>query len=571
MATYYVRADGNDTNTGLGSSPGQAWATITKALGATGITGGDTLYIAPGTYRGAVTVGGTYTSTTYIYGNPTASLFVGVSAGEVRITPSGNDNAISTSYAITATSKNNLNFRDLVIGGMLLTTCSNTVIERCYLHSTSATTEAFFFAQTTYTNYNTNIRQCVIVGTVYGIRYWYIFGGSPYTTGFYVSDSVIIANTSIFLDNQLTFQSNGPSGFNFYNCVIIGSTTFQMTSGSYTGGGTVTNSGIFNSLLYATGSYVFNGGPGFVENYNRIYGVNTRITVTQGANTTVASWPGLEFGQSLLQGFGPIQIFGNTLNSPNSNAGIGLSAPLVDMYGFSWDANPDIGVAKYRTLNGIGSYLPSSQINLFNTIIPGSTNQSIELSLGATGIATSTPGLSIRYNRSRSASVNIPLVARTITQPWISGGFAEVDSVNMPGIYRLDIPNEALVSGADDVTIVAKGTSATNSALVTIKLSGVASIAAEVWNPNVNDFTLPNSFGARVVQTTADNRDVNVTAGNQIQIDNEQTFYPTAGQDLDAITEDVGRWTLRNNVLTLYAPDGTYLRRVRLSALGITL
>jgi len=241
------------------------------------------------------------------------------------------------------------------------------------------------------------------------------------------------------------------------------------------------------------------------------------------------------------------------------------------MYGVSWDANPDIGVAKYRTLNGIGPYLPSSQVNLFNTIIPGSTNQSIELSLGATGIATSTPGLSIRYNRSRSASVNIPLVSRTITQPWISGGFAEVDSINMPGIYRLDIPNEALVSGADDVTIVAKGTSATNSALVTIKLSGVASIAAEVWNPNVNNFTLPNSFGARVVQTTADNRDVNVTAGNQIQIDNEQTFYPTAGQDLDAITEDVGRWTLRNNVLTLYAPDGTYLRRVRLSALGITL
>jgi hypothetical protein len=162
-------------------------------------------------------------------------------------------------------------------------------------------------------------------------------------------------------------------------------------------------------------------------------------------------------------------------------------------------------------------------------------------------------------------------VARTITQPWISGGFAEVDAINMPGIYRLDIPNEALASGADDVTITVRGASGTNGAVITIKLSGVASIAAEVWNPNVNDFTLPNSFGARVLQTTADNRDVNVTAGNQIQIDNEQTFYPTAGQDLDAITEDVGRWTLRNNVLTLYAPDGTYLRRVRLSALGITL
>ena len=241
------------------------------------------------------------------------------------------------------------------------------------------------------------------------------------------------------------------------------------------------------------------------------------------------------------------------------------------MYGFSWDVNPDIGVAKYRTLNGVGSYFPSSQMTLSTTITPGFTNQSIELNLGATGLVPSISGLSIRYSRTRSASVNIPLVARTITQPWISGGFAEVDSVNMPGIYRLDIPNEALVSGADDVTIVVKGTSATIGAVITIKLSGVASIAAEVWNADRNQYNNPNSFGARVVQTTEDNRDVNVTAGNQIQIDNEQTFYPTVGQDLDAITEDVGRWTLRNNVLTLYAPDGTYIRRVRLSALGITL
>lgn len=571
MATYYVRSGGSDGNTGLGAGTGQAWATIGKALGATGITGGDTLYIAAGTYREVVTIGGTYSSATYIYGDPTSSLFSGVTAGEVRITPSGSDNAVSTSFALNATSKNNLNFRDLIIGGMSIINSSNMTIERCLLFSTSATTQAFLFTNTSNVNYNTTIKQSIITGTVAGIEYRYAFGGSPYTAGFYVSDCAIFGNNAVFFNNnQGNFAANFPSGITFYNCVMMGSTPYRATTGFYTGGGTVTNYLVSNCLMYATGTYVFEGSF-LVENYNRIYGVNTRSGVAQGANTTVASWSGLEFGQSLLQGFGPIQIFGNTFNSPNFNAGIGVSAPLTDMYGFSWDVNPDIGVAKYRTLNGVGSYFPSSQMTLSTTITPGFTNQSIELNLGATGLVPSISGLSIRYSRTRSASVNIPLVARTITQPWISGGFAEVDSVNMPGIYRLDIPNEALVSGADDVTIVVKGTSATIGAVITIKLSGVASIAAEVWNADRNQYNNPNSFGARVVQTTEDNRDVNVTAGNQIQIDNEQTFYPTVGQDLDAITEDVGRWTLRNNVLTLYAPDGTYIRRVRLSALGITL
>jgi hypothetical protein len=472
MATYYVRTDGNDGNTGLGAGTGQAWATIGKALGATGITGGDTVYIAPGTYREVVTISGTYSSATYIYGNPTASQFVGVTAGEVRITPSGSDNAVSTSYALTATSKNNLNFKDLIIGGMNATTCTNLTIEKCLCFSTSATTSAFMFTGSASVNFNTVIKQSVFNGTINGIQYNYRNSGTAQNYGFSLSDSVLTGENSIFFTDQGTgYGGYVLSGVNIYNCVLMGSTPFRtlQTHIPASGNTIIVN----NSLIYATGTYAFqsNTNIAVTENFNRVFGVNTRQNISQGANTTVASWSGLEFGQSLLQGFGPIQIFGNTFNSPNATAGTASGAPAVDMYGQSWNVTPDIGVAIYRTIGGVGAYLPAAQAAGTLTIAPGSTSQSIELYLGATGLTASTSGLSARYNRTRTASVDIPLVARTIAQAWTSGGFAEVDATNMPGVYRLDIPDAALAAGADDVTIVVRGASGTNGAVMTVKLS----------------------------------------------------------------------------------------------------
>lgn len=53
-ATYFVRTDGSDSNTGTSNTSGGAWRTIQKA--ANTIVGGDTAYINEGAYAEAVTI-----------------------------------------------------------------------------------------------------------------------------------------------------------------------------------------------------------------------------------------------------------------------------------------------------------------------------------------------------------------------------------------------------------------------------------------------------------------------------------------------------------------------------------
>ena len=115
MATYYVRTDGNDSNAGTGPATNQAWQTIGKALGATGIGSGDTLYVAPGDYRqtATITVGGTYSTATQVIGDPTGSQFSGITPGRVLITNRlTNDvgNSAGTFALFTLSSKNYLQF-----------------------------------------------------------------------------------------------------------------------------------------------------------------------------------------------------------------------------------------------------------------------------------------------------------------------------------------------------------------------------------------------------------------------------------------------------------------------------
>jgi hypothetical protein len=133
------------------------------------------------------------------------------------------------------------------------------------------------------------------------------------------------------------------------------------------------------------------------------------------------------------------------------------------------------------------------------TIAPASTSQSIELYLGATGLLFNTSGLAAYYVRNREAPTPITLVTQTATGAWSSGGFAEISSSLVPGVYRLDVPNAAFSAGASDVTIVVRGASGTNGAVLTVTLSSggltAAQTAAAVLDAVGSSYVTAGSIG----------------------------------------------------------------------------
>ncbi len=66
---------------------------------------------------------------------------------------------------------------------------------------------------------------------------------------------------------------------------------------------------------------------------------------------------------------------------------------------------------------------------------------------GLTGLVYNSGSLTAYYGLPRAAAVAITLATQTVTGAYSSGGFVEISSANMPGWYRLDIPDAALASG----------------------------------------------------------------------------------------------------------------------------
>lgn len=98
-------------------------------------------------------------------------------------------------------------------------------------------------------------------------------------------------------------------------------------------------------------------------------------------------------------------------------------------------------------------------------------NSSVATGAGLTGLVFNSAGLTADFCVERGARTPITLVTQTPTGAYSSGGFCAVDGTNMPGLYRIDIPN-AVFATADKSVVMLKG--ATNMAPVLLEYQIVA-------------------------------------------------------------------------------------------------
>lgn len=138
---------------------------------------------------------------------------------------------------------------------------------------------------------------------------------------------------------------------------------------------------------------------------------------------------------------------------------------------------------------------------------------------GLSGLVYNSGSLTAYYHRDTDSAATAITLATMTVGTWATGGFKEISSTNMPGVYQIGIPNAALASGATSVIIMLKG--ATNMAPVVLEIELTA------WD-NQNATTgglsaLPNANAAANggLPTVDSNNAVKVQSGtgsNQISL-----------------------------------------------------
>ena len=178
-------------------------------------------------------------------------------------------------------------------------------------------------------------------------------------------------------------------------------------------------------------------------------------------------------------------------------------------------------------------------------IYAGSTSQTVRFFIqdtsstaaaGLTGLTHSTSGLTCYYSKGIGAASLVTLASQTATGAYTSGGFCAVDGTNMPGVYRLDLP-DVVVDTEAEVIVMLRG--AANMAPVAIRITckklqanavtvadktgysltvtppTSAEIADAVWDEIMSTHTINGSYGSHVVRSANQNQNTVAITGSQ--------------------------------------------------------
>lgn len=162
---------------------------------------------------------------------------------------------------------------------------------------------------------------------------------------------------------------------------------------------------------------------------------------------------------------------------------------------------------------------------------------------GLTGLVYNSGSLTAYYALPRAAAVSITLATQTVTGAYSSGGFVEISSSNMPGWYRLDLPDAAIASGRF-TSIHLKGASNMAPLPIEIELTG--------WNNQdavrggltaIPNATAGANTGLPVVGTQVPNATAGAAGGLFIAGSNAATTANITGNITGSLSGSVGSVT----------------------------
>jgi hypothetical protein len=325
--TYYVDpVNGLDANNGLGPDASavtnKPWKTIGKALGASGASSGDTVYLSPsGYYREEVTVAATPASTLSVLGDPANAQGFKTSGGTL-VTPGPivwtayltNDKTAPTAGSVlTPGGKSNLAFQGIMFVGATATVA---IAANSASTNLSFTTCAFSTLGATAGTVN--------ISTTFNVAANYTFDRCLFCPGTGTNTITLGSGTGADYDSKIVFQNCViPSmGGNFFLTITSAAANANFGGGviirnCFVGCPPMTTTAarvsttipckVVNTLVANTSAvtaFVANTSGQITEDYNLIYSATARTNVTAGTHSISdhSYAPMFHFGQERIWG-----------------------------------------------------------------------------------------------------------------------------------------------------------------------------------------------------------------------------------------------------------------------------